>query len=152
MKTVEKDQLTFFDKEISFWKIDKEKQPKSDSKKEKENDSESTYFHDVIKIMRECNFMPNLSGYKYMRDSIIYILKERKNGNYEISTSKCVFKDVSKKYHSTTARVERAIRNVIEQSWKKYKTNNLLLEWFYEKPTTSQVLFMIVELVESSYI
>jgi two-component system response regulator (stage 0 sporulation protein A) len=79
------------------------------------------------------------------------------NPNLLNEITKVIYPEIAKKYHSTTSRVERAIRHAIEISWSR--ANWDLMEEIFgysidveaSKPTNSEYLVTIADKIRLDY-
>ena len=76
--------------------------------------------YDVTKIMLELGMPAHLRGYHYLREAICLSVE-----NMELvgSITKLLYPEISKMYHTTNEKVERAIRSVIEIGWERGNIN-----------------------------
>ena len=69
----------------------------------------------IRELLKEIGISANLKGYNFIIDAVsMYI-----NNKYSFGSgiTKHMYPEISKKYHTTPARVERNIRNCIEKCW-----------------------------------
>lgn len=95
----------------------------------------------VDRLLKEAAISEHLSGYKYLK----YAINEcYKNPSLLKSVTKELYPQVASTFDSTIDRVERSIRNAIEQA---YNQNNLNLV-FDKKPTNSSFIKYILDKIE----
>ena len=68
----------------------------------------------VTTLLRELSMPVSLKGYSYIRHAIELIIQDE-NNMYQLT--KVLYPTVAKKFATTPARVERAIRHAIEITW-----------------------------------
>ena len=104
-------------------------------------------------MMRSVSIPPHMAGYHYIREAIIYIVNNSKILN---SVTKIVYPEVAKKFNTTSKKVERAIRNAIENAWTRndHDTINALFGYSINfnktKPTNSEFLAMMSDKIRIS--
>ncbi len=106
--------------------------------------------HDIEKtvtsIIHEVGVPAHIKGYTYLREAIMLVLKDTDLIN---SITKQLYPSVAKKHHTSSSRVERAIRHAIEVAWDRGDTetlNNLFgftINQNKGKPTNSEFIAMI---------
>ncbi len=102
----------------------------------------------VTQIMLDMGIPAHLKGYHYLREAVL--ISEQ---DMEIVTSvtKLLYPSIAKRYHTTEQKVERAIRNAIEVSWKR--GNVLIFEEMFgyssqsgrQRPTNSEYIFRLAD-------
>lgn len=66
---------------------------------------------DVVEMLLQVGFKPNLCGFEYTVDAILYTISNNKKKNV------CkMYQDIADKHNTTAYRVERGIRNARETS------------------------------------
>lgn len=70
----------------------------------------------VTQIILDLGIPAHLKGYHYLREAIL--ISERDMGTVT-SVTKLLYPSIAKRYNTTEKKVERAIRNAIEVSWKR---------------------------------
>ncbi len=96
--------------------------------------------NEIIKLLLSINVPSHLNGYQYLREAIRMTVH---NPDYIYRVTKVIYPGLAKKFNSTPDRVERSIRNAIDQAWS---TKNLLLQrTFVTKPTNTQFISWISE-------
>lgn len=106
-------------------------------------------------ILNSTGILPNLKGYKYLKDAIIM-------GCRDVSVleavTKFLYPEIAKQNNTNAERVERAIRHAIESAWKRCGGNGFyakmgFAENFNERrPTNSEYIFTVVEYLKNSNI
>lgn len=102
----------------------------------------------VTRIMLDIGVPAHLKGYHYLRTAII-MAKE----NMEIvgSVTKLLYPEIAKKFKTTEQKVERAIRNAIEVSWKRGNTETFEELFGYSiltgkgRPTNSEYIALVAD-------
>lgn len=99
----------------------------------------------VTNLMLELGIPAHLLGYHYVREAVI-------QNYYDIkivsSVTKLLYPIISKKFNTTDPKVERAIRNAIEVTWKKNPEH--FKEFFNNstwdsRPTNSEFIALFAE-------
>ena len=114
------------------------------------NDLESQ----VTKIIHQIGVPAHIKGYAYLRTAIILTVNDSDIIN---SVTKVLYPTVAKKYHTTTSRVERAIRHAIEVAWDRGDVEVLNSYFGYTiqntrgKPTNSEFIAMIADNLRLKY-
>lgn len=70
----------------------------------------------VTQIMLDMGIPAHLKGYHYLREAIL--ISERDMSTVT-SVTKLLYPSIAKRYQTTDQKVERAIRNAIEVSWRR---------------------------------
>ena len=69
----------------------------------------------VTEILHQIGVPAHIKGYHYLRDSIIMAIEDPEIIN---AVTKQLYPSVAKQYETTSSRVERAIRHVIDVAWR----------------------------------
>lgn len=100
----------------------------------------------ITDIIHQIGVPAHIKGYNYLRDAIIYSVK---NPDVINSVTKVLYPAVAKKHNTTSSRVERAIRHAIEVAWDRGNLDVLNSYFGYTvhtgrgKPTNSEFIAMI---------
>lgn len=100
----------------------------------------------VTEIIHQIGVPAHIKGYHYLREAIILSVK---NSDIINSVTKLLYPTVAKTYHTTSSRVERAIRHAIEVAWDRGDIDVLNSYFGYTiqndrgKPTNSEFIAMI---------
>lgn len=102
----------------------------------------------VTKIMLELGMPVHLRGYHYLREAILMTTEDMELVG---SITKLLYPDIAKKFQTTSTKVERAIRSVIEVGWER--GNEVLFEKIYGycakdtnvRPTNSEFILGIAD-------
>lgn len=113
----------------------------------KYNNSDSVYKR-VTNLLHDLGVPAHLSGYGYLRDAICMVIDDPK---LIYSMTKHVYPKIASKYGKTSASVEKAIRNAVEVSWNRGKTE--ILEEIFGftvniqkgKPTNTEYIAMLAD-------
>ena len=70
---------------------------------------------EVTEALIDCGFMPHLDGFRYLRDALLAILSDR---SLLRGVTKCLYRDVARRFGTTPACVERSMRSAIERAWQ----------------------------------
>ena len=102
----------------------------------------------VTKIIHQIGVPAHIKGYQYLRTAILMTIE---NNDIINSVTKILYPTVAKQYHTTTSRVERAIRHAIEVAWDRGDVDTLNSYFGYTiqnsrgKPTNSEFIAMIAD-------
>ena len=102
----------------------------------------------LVDILLSVGISANLQGYNYLKESIKLAMKEPTIIN---AITKTMYPTVAGKFHTTSCRVERAIRHALEVSYNKGKIvvlNDIFgLNIFdkNDKPTNSEFVALIAD-------
>lgn len=102
----------------------------------------------VTEMIHEVGVPAHIKGYQYLREAIIMSVKDMDMLN---SITKVLYPEIAKKYHTTSSRVERAIRHAIEVAWSRGKMDTLDELFGYTisngkgKPTNSEFIALITD-------
>lgn len=100
----------------------------------------------VTDIIHQIGVPAHIKGYHYLRDSIILAIEQPEIIN---SVTKQLYPEVAMQHHTTSSRVERAIRHAIEVAWDRGDVDVLNSYFGYTihngrgKPTNSEFIAMI---------
>lgn len=114
----------------------------------KENKTEITLERDVTGMLHKLGVPAHIKGYQYLREAIIYSV-----GDAEMleGVTKILYPAIAKRYHTTSSRVERAIRHAIEVAWNRGSEEVLEEVFGYTisigrgKPTNSEFIAMLAD-------
>lgn len=114
--------------------------------------SEPEIAKEITQVMIELGTPANLKGYRYIREGILYSLKNEVHG-----ITKELYPHIARMFDTTSTRVERAIRHAIEATWeradfavlKKYFGNTVSSK--HGKPTNSEFIAMIADKLKLRY-
>ena len=121
----------------------------------------SLHNHDIAKkvsaataeLLYSFGILSHLHGYKYIREAMFYVVNDPKN--YK-PLRRILYPLIAEQFGTTPQKVETAIRNAIENVWKKnidsdsnaIKDNNIF-KMFNKKPTNSQFIFTLANHIRS---
>ena len=80
----------------------------------------------VTNIIHQIGVPAHIKGYQYLREAIIMTINDMESIN---AITKVLYPSVAKKFHTTSSRVERAIRHAIEVAWDRGDVD-VLQEYF----------------------
>lgn len=102
----------------------------------------------VTNIIHQIGVPAHIKGYQYLREAIIMTINDMESIN---AITKALYPSVAKKFHTTSSRVERAIRHAIEVAWDRGDVD-VLQEYFgftvsgtKGKPTNSEFISMVAD-------
>ena len=107
----------------------------------------------VTTELKKFCILPDILGYYYIQESVIYIIEELKN-NPTFSTIE-LYSIVAEKFKTSTSRVENSIRYGIEKCFfrKREITEKTILEYFCtyypkgKRPSNTEFLFTLAEYI-----
>ena len=116
----------------------------------KEHDLEK----DVTDIIHEIGVPAHIKGYQYLREAIMLSVEDNEMLS---AVTKILYPAIAKKYHTTSSRVERAIRHAIEVAWNRGNMDILDSMFGYTinvgkgKPTNSEFIALIADRIRLQY-
>ena len=102
----------------------------------------------ITELIHQLGVPAHIKGYHFLREAILMSVKDNKPMS---SVTKVIYPDVSKKFDTTSSRVERAIRHAIEVAWDRGDLDTLTDFFGYTvnnsrgKPTNSEFIAMITD-------
>ena len=102
----------------------------------------------ITKVLHELGIPSHIKGYQYIREGVTLVYN---NPKIIGGITKELYPEIAKKYHSTTSRVERAIRHAIEISWNRANWDFMEDLFGYSvdidkaKPTNSEFIVTIAD-------
>lgn len=108
----------------------------------------------ITKTLHELGVPSHIKGYQYIREGISLIYNDP---GIVGGITKELYPEIAKKYHSTTSRVERAIRHAIEVSWNRANWDFMEEIFGYSvdidkaKPTNSEFIVTIADKLRLEY-
>ena len=102
----------------------------------------------ITKALHELGVPSHIKGYQYIREGVTLVYN---NPKIIGGITKELYPEIAKKYHSTTSRVERAIRHAIEISWNRANWDFMEELFGYSvdidkaKPTNSEFIVTIAD-------
>jgi two-component system response regulator (stage 0 sporulation protein A) len=102
----------------------------------------------ITKALHELGVPSHIKGYQYIREGVTLVYN---NPKIIGGITKELYPEIAKKYHSTTSRVERAIRHAIEISWNRANWDFMEDLFGYSvdidkaKPTNSEFIVTIAD-------
>lgn len=109
---------------------------------------------DVTDIIHEIGIPAHIKGYQYLREAIMMSVEDAEMLS---AVTKLLYPAIAKKYHTTSSRVERAIRHAIEVAWNRGNMETLDSMFGYTinvskgKPTNSEFIALIVDKMRLHY-
>jgi len=102
----------------------------------------------VTRIIHQVGIPAHIKGYQYLRSAIMMVVRD----NHIIGeVTKTLYPSVANEFHTTSSRVERAIRHAIEVAWDRGDVEMLNSFFGYTvqnnkgKPTNSEFIAMIAD-------
>lgn len=111
-------------------------------------DSELALEIKVTEVIHQIGVPAHIKGYQYLRDAIMMAVHDMEAVG---AITKILYPSIAKKYHTTSSRVERAIRHAIEVAWDRGDLETLQAYFGYTvsgikgKPTNSEFISMIAD-------
>ena len=108
----------------------------------------------MTELIHEVGVPAHIKGYQYLRDAIIMSIQDMELLN---SITKILYPTIAKKHHTTSSRVERAIRHAIEVAWSRGKMETIDELFGYTinngkgKPTNSEFIALIADRIRLDY-
>ena len=109
---------------------------------------------EIVKLLSNIGLSPKHSGYAYLRCAIKNVVQ---NNGIMNSLNSEQYPIIASIFKTSSANVERNIRNAIDSAWKDFGKNNWQ-EYFYlntakkdKKPTNREFIFMCSEIILSKF-
>ena len=108
----------------------------------------------VTRLILQLGVPAHLRGCQYLREAIMQSVKDMELVG---SVTKLLYPEISKKFHSTDQKVERAIRNAIEVSWTRGNTDIFREMFGYSieegrmRPTNSEYIARVADKVRLDF-
>ena len=102
----------------------------------------------VTDVIHDLGVPAHIKGYHYVRTAIIMAVENMDMLNY---ITKRLYPEIAKKYHTTSSRVERAIRHSIEVAWSRGHQETMdeifgyTIHTYKGKPTNSEFIAMVAD-------
>lgn len=109
---------------------------------------------DVTFMIHEVGVPANIRGYQYLRDAIMMSVEDMAVLQ---SVTKVLYPTIAERHHTTSSRVERAMRHAIEVAWNRGRLDTLDQLFGYTvntcrgKPTNSEFVAMIADKLRLDY-
>lgn len=93
----------------------------------------------------------NIKGYRFLREGIMMVLNDMEMVE---SVTKLLYPGIAKRYGTTDKKVERAIRNAVETSWKRGDEKVFLQLFGYSqntgrtRPTNSEFIARVADEIQ----
>lgn len=110
--------------------------------------------NDVTALLHEIGIPAHIKGYQYLRDAISISVKEDES---MLSVTKVLYPAIAKRNHTTSSRVERAIRHAIEVAWSRGRLETIHNLFGYTinngkgKPTNSEFIALVADKIRLDY-
>ena len=104
--------------------------------------------NDITTMLRELSFMPNYSGFNYIREAVKMVVAM---GDDVMCVSKSIYPVIAKRSGTTITSVEHSIRTAITRAWKLtddsckleiFGTYALREGW---TPTNSELIYVLAD-------
>ena len=102
----------------------------------------------VTEVIHQVGVPAHIKGYQYLREAIMMAVEDIESVS---AITKVLYPSIAKKFHTTSSRVERAIRHAIEVAWDRGDVDTLNSYFGYTihnlrgKPTNSEFIAMIAD-------
>lgn len=102
----------------------------------------------VTDVIHQVGVPAHIKGYQYLREAIIMAVHDMDSVG---AITKILYPSIAKTFHTTSSRVERAIRHAIEVAWDRGDIETLQSYFGYTvsgvkgKPTNSEFISMIAD-------
>ena len=102
----------------------------------------------VTEVIHQVGVPAHMKGYQYLREAIMMAVEDIESVS---AITKVLYPSIAKKFHTTSSRVERAIRHAIEVAWDRGDIETLQSYFGYTvsgvkgKPTNSEFISMIAD-------
>lgn len=128
--------------------VPSDKSREYEKKAVKETQEEISLERDVTGMLHKIGVPAHIKGYQYLREAIIYSVEDPEMLG---AVTKILYPAIAKRSHTTSSRVERAIRHAIEVAWNR-GCEEVLEEIFgytisvgRGKPTNSEFIAMLAD-------
>lgn len=128
--------------------VPSDKSRECEKKAVKETQEEILLERDVTGMLHKIGVPAHIKGYQYLREAIIYSVEDPEMLG---AVTKILYPAIAKRSHTTSSRVERAIRHAIEVAWNR-GCEEVLEEIFgytisvgRGKPTNSEFIAMLAD-------
>lgn len=111
-----------------------------------DNDLQQALEENITSLLHEVGIPAHVKGYNYLRSAIC---SSYYDSEYIGQVTKLLYPDIANKYHTTSSRVERAIRHAIEIAWNRGNVDVIDEIFGYTisaskaKPTNSEFIAML---------
>ena len=105
----------------------------------------------VTHMLHDAGMPANISGYQYLREAIMMAVDDK---DVMRAITKVLYPQVARKFHSTSSRVERAIRHAIELAWERGDEETLRKFFGYTisnargKPTNAEFIALFADKIQ----
>ncbi|MCI6720949.1 MAG: sporulation transcription factor Spo0A [Butyricicoccus sp.] len=102
----------------------------------------------VTEVIHQVGVPAHIKGYQYLREAIMMAVRDMDSVG---AITKILYPTIAKRFHTTSSRVERAIRHAIEVAWDRGDLETLQSYFGYTvsgvkgKPTNSEFISMIAD-------
>lgn len=100
----------------------------------------------ISSVLHEVGVPAHIMGYRYLKDAILLSITDRSSVN---AITKTLYPEIASQHHTTSSRVERAIRHAIEVAWARGNMEVLERIFGYTvnpnsgRPTNSEFIALI---------
>ena len=94
---------------------------------------------EVSRFMVNFGFPPNINGYHYVKESIIFAIE-----NQTITSNKLMFSHLAEKYNTDVDNIERCVRTMVDKTWAHLVQFGL----FDKRPTPREFIHKCAEFIK----
>lgn len=108
--------------------------------------SPETFETCIVSVMHEIGIPAHIMGYRYLKDALLITLQDKDAIN---AITKVLYPEIAARNHTTSSRVERAIRHAIEVAFTRGNSEFISTLFGYSinpntgKPTNSEFIAVI---------
>lgn len=96
----------------------------------------------LMNTLKNIGIKPGASGYVFLKEAVIQTIKNRQR---TLPITKELYPFIANKFNTSTQKVERTIRNAIDNAWLKGDIINYFPVYAKSKPTNSEFIARLAE-------
>lgn len=100
------------------------------------------YEEEIMNALENIGISPNVSGYLFLKEAVIQTVK---NQQMTLPVTKVLYPYIANKFNATTQKVERSMRNAIDNAWLKGNIVKYFPVFARHKPTNSEFIATLAE-------
>jgi len=97
---------------------------------------------ETTNLLRSIGIPPHLSGYHYIREAVIQAIR---NPRCSISITRVLYPSIAEKFGTSSQKVERSIRNAIDNAWGRGTLQTILPPGTGEKPANLEFIAILAD-------
>lgn len=97
---------------------------------------------ETANALKNMGILPNVTGYLFLKEAVIQTIKNRQ---MTLPITKVLYPNIAGKFDTTTQKVERAMRNAIDNAWLKGNIVKYFPVFAGNKPTNSEFIATLAE-------